>query len=82
MQGLDLFDDLGHLTPRPPGNGRSTAGSRIMKTAVGTAMPNAMMTGGAIKASFRIDGKEMVILGICHRKEVYPPMESRQRNPR
>lgn len=36
---------------------------------------------GDYRIVFRIDGKEILILGICHRKAVYPLMESRQRNP-
>jgi hypothetical protein len=29
MQSFDTVDDLGHRTPHPPGDGRSTAGSRF-----------------------------------------------------
>jgi mRNA interferase RelE/StbE len=36
---------------------------------------------GDYRIVFRIDGKEILILGICHRKAVYPLMESRKRNP-
>jgi len=39
----------------------------------GTEMPFSIV--------YLIDGKEILILGICHRKAVYPLMESRQRNP-
>jgi len=33
---------------------------------------------GDYRIVFKIDGDEILILGICHRKEVYPLMEGRQ----
>jgi mRNA interferase RelE/StbE len=33
---------------------------------------------GDYRIVFKIDGDEILILGICHRKGVYPLMESRQ----
>ncbi|MDY0331767.1 MAG: type II toxin-antitoxin system RelE/ParE family toxin [Thiomonas sp.] len=33
---------------------------------------------GDFRIVFKIDGDEILILGICHRKGVYPLMESRQ----
>jgi len=33
---------------------------------------------GDYRVVFRVDGDEILILGICHRKEVYPLMERRQ----
>ncbi|WP_235605426.1 type II toxin-antitoxin system RelE family toxin [Syntrophotalea acetylenica] len=33
---------------------------------------------GDCRIVFKIDGDEILILGICHRKGVYPLMESRQ----
>jgi len=33
---------------------------------------------GDYRIVFRVDGDEILILGICHRKEVYPLVEKRQ----
>ena len=33
---------------------------------------------GDYRVVFRVDGDEVLVLGICHRKEVYPLMEKRQ----
>jgi len=33
---------------------------------------------GDYRVVFRIDNEDVLILGICHRKEVYPLMEKRQ----
>ncbi|SDY20579.1 mRNA interferase RelE/StbE [Allochromatium warmingii] len=33
---------------------------------------------GDYRIVFRIEGQEILILGICHRKDVYPLMESRR----
>lgn len=33
---------------------------------------------GDYRVVFKIDNEEILILGICHRKEVYPLMERRQ----
>jgi len=33
---------------------------------------------GDYRIVFRVDDEEILILGICHRKEVYPLMEKRQ----
>ncbi len=35
------------------------------------------MRVGDYRVVFRIDGEEILVLGICHRKEVYPMMEKR-----
>lgn len=32
---------------------------------------------GDYRVVFRIDGEEILVLGICHRKDVYPLMEKR-----
>jgi mRNA interferase RelE/StbE len=34
---------------------------------------------GDYRVVFRVDGEEVLVLGICHRKDVYPLMEKRQR---
>lgn len=36
-----------------------------------------MTTSMGCRVVFRIDGEEILIPGICHRKEVYPMMEKR-----
>ena len=33
---------------------------------------------GDYRIVYRVEGNEILILGICHRKEVYPLMEKRQ----
>ena len=35
------------------------------------------MRVGDYRVVFRVDGEEILVLGICHRKEVYPIMEKR-----
>ena len=34
---------------------------------------------GDYRVVFKVDGNEILILGICHRKEVYPSVEKRKR---
>jgi mRNA interferase RelE/StbE len=33
---------------------------------------------GDYRVVFKLEGEEILVLGICHRKEVYPLMEKRQ----
>ena len=36
------------------------------------------MRVGDYRVVFRVDGEDILVLGICHRKDVYPMMEKRQ----